>query len=334
MREYFPLAFIFCLIFASISYAENDATFRDLQIALGTLQAGYINNKMLSEIPENEAFKTQMWYPSKLDAFQKYERVEIVKIGNDKWKIQNPKTGGMVEFSVSYESGKLKITKTESYIVKDTEISASPKRSSGELQLRGTGSIGARVSYVDPSDDDYKYRFGIEVDVEPDSTAMYGVNGAYFFSNYFSIEFSADYLKTSIDLSGTDLSGISRTGDAGDVKSIPLLFTGRFSVPIKNRALPYFGGGFGYFFNDFDQNDRTIEYLYGPGADVDIDNSWGFLVNAGIDFFFTPNVALNFDFKYIWNEVEIGVDGASFPTDDEKFDLNMMVVGGGLKYYF
>ena len=329
MKRYLPLCFIVYLIFGSVSYAENDATFRELQIELGTLQAGYINNYMLSEIPENEALRTQMWYPSKLGAFQKYERVEIVKIGNDKWKIQNPKTGGMVEFSVSYESGKLKITKTESYIVKDTTISESTKRSSDELQLRGTGSIGARVSYVDLSDDDYKYRFGIEVDVEPDSTAMYGVNGAYFFSNYFSIEFSADYSKTNIDL-----SGLGMTGDAGDVRSIPLLFTGRFSVPIKNKALPYFGGGFGYFFNDFDQNDSTIEFLYGPGADVDIDNSWGFLVNAGIDFFFTPNVALNFDFKYIWNEVEIGVDGASFPTDDEKFDLNMFVVGGGLKYYF
>lgn len=328
MRKYFPFIVIFSLVFATISHAENDATFRDLQIKLGTLQAIYFNHYLLSAIPQDKAIKTEVWYPSKLGAFQKHEKVEIVKLSHDKWKIHNPKTGGKVEFLVSYESGDLIITKTESHIVRDTTISETPKYSSNELKLKGTGSIGARVSYVDISDDDYKYG-GTEIDVEPDSTAMYGVNGAYFFSNYFSIELSADYFKTNVDLSGR-----GQTGDAGDIRSIPLLLTGRFSIPIENIALPYFGGGFGYFFNDFDQNDSTIEYLYGPGADVDIDDSWGFLVNAGLDFFFTPNIALNMDFKYIWNEIEIDVDGASFPTDAEKFDFNMLVIGGGIKYYF
>ena len=110
MKKLFPLFFIFCLVFASISYAgENDTTFRDLQMELGTLQAGYFNNKLLSEIPENEAYKTQIWYPSKLDTFQKYEWVEVMKLKHDIWEIKNPDTGGAVEFLVTYENDKIKV---------------------------------------------------------------------------------------------------------------------------------------------------------------------------------------------------------------------------------
>ena len=126
MKKYLPLLFIFCLIFASNSYAQNDATFRYLQIELGTLQAGYPNNKLLSEIPENKAFRTEVWYPLKLGTFQKHDQVEIVKVSHDKWKIQNPETGEKVEFSVSYAGGKLKITKIESLKVKETTIPETP----------------------------------------------------------------------------------------------------------------------------------------------------------------------------------------------------------------
>ena len=95
MRKLFPVALILNLVFAVVSYAENDATFRDLQIKLGTRQAGYFNNKFLSEIPVNEAFKTEVWYPSKLGAFQKHEEVEEVSRSETSSthfrKIKNPR---------------------------------------------------------------------------------------------------------------------------------------------------------------------------------------------------------------------------------------------------
>ena len=126
MKKYYLLCFIFLLIFASISYADQDATFRSLQIELGTLQAGYPNNKLLSEIPANKAFRAEVWYPDKLGTFQKHEWVEIVKLDHDKWRIQNPETGKKVEFSTSYAGGKLKIAKIEPPKAKDTTIAEAP----------------------------------------------------------------------------------------------------------------------------------------------------------------------------------------------------------------
>ena len=126
MKKYYLLCFIFHLIFTSISYADQDATFRFLQIELGTLQAGYPNNKLLSEIPANKAFRAEVWYPDKLGTFQKHEWVEIVKLDHDIWRIQNPETGKKVEFSTSSAGGKLKIAKIEPPKAKDTTIAEAP----------------------------------------------------------------------------------------------------------------------------------------------------------------------------------------------------------------
>jgi polysaccharide export outer membrane protein len=145
MKKYLPLLFIFCLIFASNSYAQNDATFRNLQIELGTLQAGYFNHKLLSEIPENEAFRTEVWYPLKLGTFQKHERVEIVKLSHDKWKIHNPDTGEKIEFSVSYTGGKLKITKTEPLTAKEATVAEAPD----EKAIKQVKTVSAKQSQKD-----------------------------------------------------------------------------------------------------------------------------------------------------------------------------------------
>ena len=89
---------------------------------------------------------------------------------------------------------------------------------------------------------------------------------------------------------------------------------------------------FGYFFNDFDQNDPVIEFIYGAGADVDVDDSFGFHVGGGVEVFVTENVALNLDLKYIWTKVEADVNIAGFK--DEDIDMDSFVVGLGIKFYF
>jgi polysaccharide export outer membrane protein len=119
---------------------------------LGTLQAGYQNNKLLSEIPENKAFRTEVWYPLKLGTFQKHEQVEIVKVSHDKWKVQNPETGEKVEFSVSYAGGKLKITKIESLKVKETTIPETPDEKASK-QVKTVSAKQSQKDYIIASAD-------------------------------------------------------------------------------------------------------------------------------------------------------------------------------------
>jgi outer membrane protein len=297
---FFYVFFTPIIVFSTNSYAENNTKFLFLLKELGVGHLSYLNQKPISDIPEGRVIRCSVTEPDKLGVFQESERVELKKI----------------------ESNKIEVIKTASY-KSPMRVASSP---SDQLNLQGRFGLGARVSYVNYSDDDYKV-FGIKVDTEPDDAVMFDANINYFFTNYFSAELSGGYVETDVDLSG---GGSSGTG--GELQQIPILLTGRFSIPIKNKIVPYLGGGVGYFINDFDQNDSVIEFIYGPGADVDVDNNWGYHVNGGFDFLFTPNFALNLDVKYIWNEIETDVDVPGFKK--EEFDVNMFVIGGGVKYYF
>jgi len=188
--------------------------------------------------------------------------------------------------------------------------------------MEGRLGLGARASYVNFTDDDY-----VKVNVEPDESVMYGVNLTYFIQNYLSLELSVDYTETDVDLKAL---GLSR--DAGDFESIPVLLSLRAHLSTNTKVSPYLLFGIGYFFNDIDQNDSNIEFIYGPGAKVDVDDSFGFHVGGGVEVFVSENVALNLDFKYIWTEVETSVNVAGFT--DEDLDMDSFVAGLGIKYYF
>lgn len=192
--------------------------------------------------------------------------------------------------------------------------------------MKGRLGIGARVSYVNFSNDDYTV-YGVKVDVEPDESTMYGGNLTYFIQDYLSLELSVDYTETDVDF---DALGIEV--DAGDFETIPVLLSLRAHLSTNKKVSPYLLFGIGYFFNDFDQNDATIEYIYGPGADVDVDDSFGFHVGGGVEVFVCENVALNLDLKYIWTKVEADVNVFGFK--DEDIDMDSFVAGLGIKYYF
>ena len=192
--------------------------------------------------------------------------------------------------------------------------------------MKGRLGIGARVSYVNFSNDDYTV-YGVKVDVEPDDSTMYGANLTYFIQDYLSLELSVDYTETDVDF-----DALGMEVDAGDFETIPVLLSLRAHLSTNTKVSPYLLFGVGYFFNDFDQNDAIIEYMYGPGADVDVDDSFGFHVGGGVEVFVSENIALNLDLKYIWTEVEADVNVAGFK--DEDIDMDSFVAGLGIKFYF
>jgi polysaccharide export outer membrane protein len=75
-----------------------------------------------------------------------------MKLSHDKWEIKNPDTGEKVEFSVSYAGGKLKITKTESPIVKDTTIAEAPDEKAAK-QVKTWSAKQSQSDYIIASGD-------------------------------------------------------------------------------------------------------------------------------------------------------------------------------------
>jgi outer membrane protein len=328
MRKFFTFYLFFCLFFTPIivfstnSYAENNTKFLFLLKELGLGHLSFLNQQPISDIPQGRVIKCRVTDPEKLGVFRESEGVELKRIESNKWEIRNPDTGSSIAFTTTLKEGNIEVVKTASFIA-PKQVVSSP---SSQLDLQGRIGLGARASYVNYSDDD-NILAGIKLDTEPDDAVMFDANINYFFNNYLSVEYSHGYVKTDVDLSASGANG-----NGGELKQTPILLTGRFSMPIKDRFVPYIGAGFGYIFNDFDQDDSLVESIYGPGADMDIDNNWVYHVNSGCDILFTPNFALNLDVKYIWNTVDIDMNLPG--SKKEEFDMNLFVVGAGIKYYF
>ena len=199
----------------------------------------------------------------------------------------------------------------------------SPSNSS--QSLRGKFGIGARVAHVFYLDDHY-YEFGVKIEEEPDDAVMYGINCTYFLHEYFSLELSADYVETDVELSVLGLSG-----NVGQLTQVPVLLTGRIHFSTSSKVSPYLGGGVGYYFNDFDSERVITEFLYGPGADIDVDESIGYHVAGGVEVFVSDNAAINLDLRYVWNEIDAEINLSGF--GDEELDVDAFIAGLGFKFY-
>ena len=183
--------------------------------------------------------------------------------------------------------------------------------------------IGARISYIAPDDTTLD---GAKLD--PDESAFFEGNLTWLATPWLSLEFTAGYTKTD-----TNAEALGVSFEFGELEQIPLLLTGRFHWWNSGSTLTlYGGGGIGYYLNDFEFSSIVISTF--PGSTVDADDSFGFHLAAGLEWFFADSWAVNIDLKYIWNEADFTSTVPGIGTGSDEIDLDAFVVGLGIKYYW
>jgi len=207
----------------------------------------------------------------------------------------------------------------------DKEKEKIPTSSIARETTRKSG-FGARVSYVTYSGDELTL-YGVAVDVEADSTPSFGLNYTCLFNNYSSLELSIDYIRTDVQF-----EALGYSLNMGELTQIPVLLTLRLHPGVSTKVKPYLGVGVGYYLNSFDTNSFNASLIYGTGAEIDVDDSFGFHVSAGVEFFIAENYSFNLDLKYLLNKADAKVNVSGFTT--EEMSMDALVVGVGLKYYF
>jgi len=193
------------------------------------------------------------------------------------------------------------------------------------IKKRGKFGIGVHTSYILFSGESINLA-GIDVDVEADDAFGVGIDLTYFFSDIFSLKLNFDYAESDVDFSVDDASAT-----IGRLTQFPILLTGRFHIPNDTIASPYFGGGVGYYFNNFDNESDVAGFIYGSN-DIDLDDSFGFHANCGLDLFLWENHFLNIDLKYVWSKTDASVSAEGFTN--EKMSLDSFIIGGGYNYLF
>ena len=184
--------------------------------------------------------------------------------------------------------------------------------------LDGKVGIGANVSYMSIADT------GDVTSIKFDGAALIGVNLTYCANKSTSYELIVGYSQLKVDAKGATSSF-----DLGELRQIPVLLTGRLHLPLKNGAVsPYFGGGVGYYYNEFDPS-QIVTLV---GGKVDTDDSVAFHLTTGVDFFVGDHVTMGIDLKYLWNEAggDLTFVGVPAATD---LDLNTFTIGISLKFY-
>jgi outer membrane protein len=194
--------------------------------------------------------------------------------------------------------------------------------------MNGKFGIGARIGYVNYAGDDYGVS-GSNFDVDFDAAAMYGGNLVYYLHSYFSLELSADYVKTDTEIKGFGLSPTN----IGELKQVPIILNGRFHFSTNQKISPYLSAGIGYYINDFDLSD-SLSSVLPSGSELDPEDSIGFNLGGGIQFLLNEHFALDLDLKYIWNKADFEAKVPGVPTEEISIDLDNFYVGIGLKYYF
>ncbi|MEX0309914.1 MAG: OmpW family protein [Tateyamaria sp.] len=162
-------------------------------------------------------------------------------------------------------------------------------------QNQGDWTFGVGVGAVLPKSDNGILN-GAEADID-DGFAL-TLTGEYFFRDNWGIELLAA-TPFSHDIS---LAGV---GFAGSVEHLPPTLSINYHVPTDANWKPYFGIGVNYT-TFFDEES--------PLGNLELDDSWGVSVQAGIDFALSDREAFRTNIRWIDIDSDVTLNGAHIGT--------------------
>jgi outer membrane protein len=154
----------------------------------------------------------------------------------------------------------------------------------GPVLAHEAGDLVTRVgaTWVDPKQNNNDI-------VDVDDAWSAGVTVTYFIKDWLALDLLAAW-PFEHDIKLKDPGGTK----VGSTKHLPPTLSVQYHFIPDGAVQPYVGVGVNYtYFFDEDTS--------GPlsGADLDLDNSWGYALQLGFDFEITERIVGNLDFRYI-----------------------------------
>lgn len=136
----------------------------------------------------------------------------------------------------------------------------------------------------------------------------------YFFSKNLAAELILGTARHELKSNGASL---------GKISHLPPTLTLQWHFNPEGQVRPYVGAGLNYTM--FYDNDLKL-----GGSKLDVDNSFGAALQAGVDIGLTKNVFLNLDVKKIWIDTDVKLNGAK--VGNLGIDPWVYGVGVGMKF--
>ena len=157
-------------------------------------------------------------------------------------------------------------------------------------QSQGDWTVGFGVGYLDPKSDNGTLA-GFDAEVDDDTRPIFTVE--YFIRDNLGIELLASTpFEHDITLGGST--------DAGSTKHLPPTLSLNYHFPTNSAWKPYVGAGINY--TTFFEEDSDLGKL-------ELDDSFGVAVQAGVDYLVSPTSAVRFTARWIDIDTDVELDG-------------------------
>jgi outer membrane protein len=181
-------------------------------------------------------------------------------------------------------------------------------------QEKGDILLGLGLGWVEPTQNSNTLAGRIDVDgnLRPTITAE------YFIANKVGIELLASWpFQHDVNLAGA--------GKVAEVKHLPPTLSLQYHFVNASKVTPFVGAGINYTYF-FDESGKGAL----AGVNVDLDDSWGLALHAGLDYAVSERAALRADVRYIDIETDVEVGGA--PIGKVKIDPWVFNIAYVLKF--
>jgi outer membrane protein len=153
-------------------------------------------------------------------------------------------------------------------------------------------------------------------------TATPQLDLTYFLTQNFAVNVIAATTRHDVSVRNSAAGNV----DLGRVWLLPPTVTLQYHAMPTSRFSPYVGLGLNY----------TIAYGEGGSRSpivthVDVENAWGWGVNAGVDYEITPNWLANVDVKRLWLSPDVSVNRGAVRG---QANLDPWIVGASVRYRF
>jgi outer membrane protein len=194
----------------------------------------------------------------------------------------------------------------------------------GDLQLRG------RVISISPDDDSGEISGVAGSGVNVDSAVTVEIDFTWFLSSRVALELIAATATHDIHGTGT-AAGLGRIADTA---VLPPTLTVQYHWNTDGKVQPYLGAGINYtLFYSEDVTDSLDTFLGTPSR-IDLDSSFGFAAQAGLDFQVSDNWYFNVDLKSLDIDTTASIRDDATDAELARVDvgLNPWVPGVGIGY--
>jgi outer membrane protein len=191
-------------------------------------------------------------------------------------------------------------------------------RAEGDSALKGLLVRGRAIAVIPQSDADISVIGG---DTEISNAYVPELDLTWFFTKNIAVEAIAAITPHDVEATGTSLG----TVDLGSVWLLPPTVLLQYHHPMPHGFKPYVGAGVNYtvFFNE-DAPGGTV-------TSIDYENSFGWALQAGVDYMLNEHWLVNVDLKKLFLNTDVNINNGAIKAD---VDINPWIVGVGMGYRF